>query len=205
MLALPRSHAGGDCTSERSSCLPQREERIASRAEAVVHLLKVLQRFPGRGHRLVGPPQRRRRRTRRLRAAPHRAAADFPGQAICAGCARGACSASKPELYSRAGRRLISLPLSPLSCLDMCAHFLPRHLAKAGPFVRTFGRVRKVRTFFGCARGDLQHPAKCAHKSRDGRLRGREMCAHSPWFSGATVQHTPRQPVPDPFQNTQTE
>ena len=72
--------------------------------------------------------------------------------------------------------------------LDMCAHFLPRHLAKAGPFVRTFGRVRKVRTFFGCVRGDLQHPAKCAHKSRDGRLRGREMCAHSPWFSGATVQ-----------------
>ena len=72
--------------------------------------------------------------------------------------------------------------------LDMCAHLLPRHLAKAGPFVRTFGRVRKVRTFFGCVRGDLQHPAKCAHKSRDGRLRGREMCAHSPWFSGATVQ-----------------
>ena len=87
MLALPRSHAGGDCTSERSSCLPQREERIASRAEAVVHLLKVLQRFPGRGHRLVGPPQRRRRRTRRLRAAPHRAAANFPGKGVL----RGVC------------------------------------------------------------------------------------------------------------------
>ena len=87
MLALPRSHAGGDCTSERSSCLPQREERIASRAEAVVHLLKVLQRFPGRGHHLVGPPQRRRRRTRRLRAAPHRAAANFPGKGVL----RGVC------------------------------------------------------------------------------------------------------------------
>ena len=100
MLALPRSHAGGDCTSERSSCLPQREERIASRAEAVVHLLKVLQRFPGRGHHLVGPPQRRRRRTRRLRAAPHRAAADFPGQAICAGCRLARLRASRARLMA---------------------------------------------------------------------------------------------------------
>ena len=123
MLALPRSHAGGDCTSERSSCLPQREERIASRAEAVVHLLKVLQRFPGRGHRLVGPPQRRRRRTRRLRAAPHRAAANFPGKGVLRGvCERRSLRLSnqsftfgfywKAELWHLVGSREGLLPRS---------------------------------------------------------------------------------------------
>jgi len=95
-------------------------------------------------------------------------------------------------------------PLAPLN-RRMCAHFppsqpallicahisWPRHLAKAGPFCAHFrpsaASVRKVRTFFGC-RGEIYSIPQNVRTNQESRLRGREMCAHSPWCSGATVQ-----------------
>ena len=78
--------------------------------------------------------------------------------------------------------------------LLICAHISwPRHLAKAGPFVPRLSAPTERRRFEKCAhfsdaRGEIYSIPQNVRTNQESRLRGREMCAHSPWFSGATVQ-----------------
>ena len=82
MLALPRSHAGGEHTSKGAAAVAESYEELLVRRRSCGLIENVLRRFPALGRGSLEAPQRRRRQTWRPLAQRRRAVARFgvPGE-----------------------------------------------------------------------------------------------------------------------------